>query len=125
MNSTVTLPATKNYPYKREWTLDFFWQDSQKLPIEKIEVDKLWERYSKAWCWQHNEEIINHDFFLHHMQRILDADLDYPIILSEEYYIFDGVHRLVKAKHLQHKYIYCVQYSKDPEPNYGITQKSN
>ena len=49
------------------------------------------------------------------MERVLNADLSYPIILSEENLIFDGVHRLVKAKHLGLEYIQYVKFEKDPE----------
>lgn len=115
MNATVTLPPTKQYPHKRQWPLQRLWEKSKNLEITQIEVDLLWdERYAEAWCWQHDNEKLNNEFFLHHMKRVLKADLDYPIILSEERYIFDGVHRLVKAKQLNLKYITCVQFQKDP-----------
>jgi hypothetical protein len=116
MNSTVYLPHTDKYPYPRQWHLRVLWRKSEKLQKKKIKVDTLWDsRYGEAWCWQHEEEIINNDFFLHHMQRVLEADLSFPIILSEENYIFDGVHRLMKCKHLGIEYIDCVQFEKDPE----------
>lgn len=114
--SWVYFPATKNYPYPRKWALDFIWELSKDLEVEKIEVDALWEeRYGEAWCWQHEDEVINNDFFLHHMSRVMTADLSFPIVLSEEDYIFDGVHRLMKAKYLGLKTIHCVRFKRDPE----------
>lgn len=119
MASTVYFPETKLYPYKRTWHLNKIWRLSEPLKKQKIKVSELWdERYSKAWCWQHEDEELNNLFFLHHMRRVLNADLNYPIILSEEKLIFDGVHRLVKAKHLNLEYIDCVQFKKDPECHY-------
>lgn len=115
MNSTVYFPKTNLYPYKRTWELNKIWRLSEPLQIKKIKVSKLWDdRYAKAWCWQHENETINNEFFLEHMQRIINADLNYPIILSEEQLIFDGVHRLVKAKFLNLEYINYVQFEKDP-----------
>ena len=118
MSQTVYLPTTNKYPEPRTWTLDTLWELSNHLEIKQIKVSELWDnRYKNAWCWQHEDEVINHQFFLHHMRRILNADLNYPIILSEENYIFDGVHRLMKAKHLELEYISYVQFKKDPPSN--------
>ena len=115
MNSTVTLPKTNNYPYVRNWDLDQIWNNSSALKVFEVKVNTLWDdRYSKAWCWQHDGEIINNEFFLHHLERVMAADLNYPIILSEERYILDGVHRLIKAKYLGLKNIKSVQFKKDP-----------
>lgn len=126
MTSTVTLPSTKKYNYKRQWNLSSLWELSKDFEVKQIRVNELWDnRYAKAWCWQHEDEEINQLFFLHHMNRILNADLSYPIILSEEDYIFDGVHRLMKAKHLNLEYINYVKFKKDPEPNYEPTERSN
>ena len=47
----------------------------------------------------------------------MHADLSYPIILSEENYILDGVHRLMRAKYLDLKNIAYVKFSKDPTPD--------
>lgn len=115
MSSTVYFPKTNKYPYQRQWSLDYIWKITKDFPIKQIKVSHLWdERYAEAWCWQHENEVINNDFFLHHMQRVLKADLSYPIILSEEELIFDGVHRLMKAKYLGLEYINCVQFIQDP-----------
>lgn len=118
MSSTITLPKTKKYPYIRKWDLVKIWDDSKSLKTTKIKVNELWdERYSKVFCWLQEGEQVDNLFFLHHLKRVLNADLNYPIILSEERYIMDGVHRLMKAKHLGIEYIKCVQYQKDPVAN--------
>lgn len=115
MNSTVTLPKTNNYPYERNWDLYKIWKLSEGLEVKEIEVNQLWdERYSKVFCWLDEDEELTNLFFLHHLKRVVSADLDYPIILSEERYILDGVHRLMKAKHLGIKTIKYVQFKKDP-----------
>tara|TARA_Y100000310_G_C20418793_1_gene685653 strand:+ start:105 stop:464 length:360 start_codon:yes stop_codon:yes gene_type:complete len=118
MLSTVTLPPTKLYDIGREWQLKDIWRQSKKLKIKAVKVDDLWDkRYAKVFCWTLHGEEINNEFFLHHLERVLNADLTYPIILSEEDYILDGVHRLMKCKFLKIKYISCVQFKKDPKPN--------
>jgi len=117
MSSTVYFPKTDKYPYTRQWNLEDIWKSTKDFQKKKILVSNLWDaRYAQEWCWQHEDETINNKFFLHHMKRVLTADLSYPIILSEENLIFDGVHRLMKAKHLGLEYIDCVQFTKDPTP---------
>lgn len=118
MQSTVYFPKTEKYPTKRTWELSEIWKKSENLEVIQVKVNHLWDsRYKNAWCWQHESEEINNLFFLHHMRRVLNADLNYPIILSEEELIFDGVHRLMKAKHLGLEYINCVKFKKDPIAN--------
>ena len=125
MTSTVYFPETPKYPSPRQWNLDTIWELSNNLPKRKIKVSELWNnRYKKAWCWQHEGEELNNQFFLHHMERVLKADLSYPIILSEEKLIFDGVHRLVKARHLGLEYIECRRFTKDPPSNDMLLRKN-
>lgn len=117
--STIYFPSTEHYPNTRQWHLATIWTLAEPLPACEMEVALLWDqRYAEAWCWQHEDEVLNNKFFLSHMQRVMDADLSYPIILSEEDYIFDGVHRLMKAKFLNMKTISCVKFKKDPESTY-------
>jgi len=129
MSATVYLPKTKLYPYPRQWDLIELWKISENFETKKIAVSELWDkRYHNVWCWQQEDEEMNNQFFLHHMQRVLNADLNYPIILSEEDYIFDGVHRLMKCKHLNIEYINYKQFKKDPiskliEPELSFLQK--
>ena len=114
-SATVYFPKTNKYPYERTWDLKEVWEASKNIKPTKIKVSQLWDgRYKNAWCWQHEDETLNNQFFLHHMRRVLNADLSYPIVLSEEGLIFDGVHRLVKAKHLELEYIDCLVFEKDP-----------
>lgn len=116
MNATITLPPTNKYNYTRQWDLLKIWNATKAFEVKEVSVNQLWdERYSKVFCWLDEEEEITNLFFLHHMKRVLKADLDYPIILSEERYILDGVHRLMKAKYLGVEKIKYVQFDKDPK----------
>ncbi|MCB0105839.1 MAG: hypothetical protein KDE53_08015, partial [Caldilineaceae bacterium] len=54
-------------------------------------------------------------------QRILDADLNYPIILSAEGYLMDGGHRIAKAYLAGIPTISAVQFLQDPEPDYCLS----
>lgn len=47
---------------------------------------------SKVW-----EPIQSAHQLARHMKRVLNTDLNYPIILNEEGFIMDGWHRVTKA----------------------------
>ncbi len=53
-----------------------------------------------------------------HAQLILEADCDYPIILSAEGHVMDGMHRVAKACLLGLEEVPAVQFATDPEPDY-------
>jgi hypothetical protein len=52
-----------------------------------------------------------------HMQRIQEANLSSPIILSADGRVMDGMHRVAKACLLGLTEIQAVQFPHDPEPD--------
>ncbi len=56
--------------------------------------------------------------FIEHMQLVEATDLAYPIILSADSRIMDGMHRVVKAVLQGQSHIMAVQFSETPEPDY-------
>lgn len=55
---------------------------------------------------------------IEHMQLVEATDLAYPIILSADSRIMDGMHRVVKAVLQGQSHIMAVQFSETPEPDY-------
>jgi ADP-glucose pyrophosphorylase len=53
-----------------------------------------------------------------HAKLIEETDLSYPIILSSDGRIMDGMHRVAKALMLGHECTVAVQFVEDPEPDY-------
>ena len=53
-----------------------------------------------------------------HIQLIDTADLGFPIILSSEGRVMDGMHRVIKALLASRATIDAVQFTTDPEPDY-------
>jgi len=53
-----------------------------------------------------------------HAKLIMDTDLSYPIILSSNGRVMDGMHRVCKALLEGKSTIAAVQFSDDPEPDY-------
>ena len=54
--------------------------------------------------------------FVMHMNAILAADLNYPIIIGEDGEILDGRHRIMKALHLGLTTVKAVRFDKNPPP---------
>ena len=81
---------------------------NEQKPIS-VSVDSLPEFNPKSW--------INHParfssitvaWIMEHSERILNADLYYPIILTPDGQIADGIHRLAKARWLGLSHINAV-----------------
>lgn len=53
-----------------------------------------------------------------HMRRALDVNTDYPVILSEEGFIMDGWHRVLRALIDGKPTIKAVRFSKTPAHDY-------
>src|SRR5688500_5647937 len=56
--------------------------------------------------------------FIEHMRLVEDTDLIYPIILSADGRVMDGMHRVVKAVLQGQSHIMAVQFLETPEPDY-------
>lgn len=57
-----------------------------------------------------------------HARMIEEADLAWPIILSSDKRVMDGMHRVLKALNLGQSTIRAVIFEVDPEPDYVDVQ---
>lgn len=53
-----------------------------------------------------------------HARLMLDCDLAYPVILSSDGRVMDGMHRICKALLEGRDEIEVVRFLQDPEPDY-------
>lgn len=60
-----------------------------------------------------------------HLRLVQEADLGYPIILSADGRVMDGMHRVVKAVLENRANIEAVQFDQDPEPDYVNIEASD
>jgi disulfide oxidoreductase YuzD len=68
-----------------------------------------------VWFGNQQKPTINN--VLAHFKKIEKADFEYPIIISSEGIVLDGVHRICKAYLVQRKTIPAVRFADDPEPD--------
>jgi len=60
-----------------------------------------------------------------HVGLIEAADLSFPIILSSDGSVMDGMHRVAKAVLLGRTTIQALRFTNDPEPDYVGVQPNN
>ncbi len=82
----------------------------KRIPLSKVrELQQPWSGDGEVQTWI---ELIAH-------VRLIDAaDLSYPIILSADGSVMDGMHRILKATLAGHDDIVAVQINQDPEPDF-------
>lgn len=88
---------------------------SQKFAIFELllaDIQELNEAYWFPDTHPTTQQIIEH------CQLIQAADLSYPIILSADGRVMDGMHRVAKARLLSHPSIKAVQFEITPPPDY-------
>jgi hypothetical protein len=91
VNLTVDLPRTR-------------------VPLDQIsELDESWSGEEERPTWRSMVE---------HIRLIDAADLSYPIILSADGSVMDGMHRVAKAMLQGRDFIDAVQFEEDPQPDH-------
>ena len=98
------------------WWTQRLWELSQDLPIITVEIGSIKEFEQN--CWFFTLEDATCKAVARHAQRIFQADLSYPIILSAEGFLMDGGHRISKAWLNGMTEINAVRFEIDPEPDW-------
>lgn len=82
-----------------EWEVDTLIAIVEGQEPISIPVDSLPEFDARRWVHLPARfKSVDVDWIMEHAQRILDADLHYPIIMTPEGEVADGMHRLAKAR---------------------------
>src|SRR4030095_6118684 len=82
-----------------------------QVPLATIRElgEPFWSEFDEAPSWQ---SVVDHI-------RLIDAaDSRFPIILSAEGRVMDGMHRVIKALLAERASIDAVQFTTDPEPDH-------
>jgi hypothetical protein len=97
------------------WDVDRLVDLTRSLPPKRVplsairELDETWLGEGEPATWRS---------MIDHIRLVDEADLAYPIILSADGRVMDGMHRVVKAAHLGHDSILAVQFDHDPPPDH-------
>ena len=99
----------------RLWLVQRLWQLSKDLPVFEYEVASFTGYDQDVWFGNQQKPTINN--VLEHFKKIEQAEFEYPIIISSEGIVLDGVHRICRAHLDKRKTIPAVKFEKDPEPD--------
>jgi hypothetical protein len=97
------------------WDVDRLIQLSTTLTPARIPLDRIRELDES---WAGDEERQTWRALIEHVRLIDEADLAYPIILSANGDVMDGMHRVAKAALQGRDWIEAVQFERDPEPDH-------
>jgi hypothetical protein len=82
----------------------------KSVPLSEIrELDEEWFGADERPTWR---------AMLEHVRLMEEADLSFPIILSANGAVMDGMHRVAKAALEGRSAIVAVQFDEDPEPDH-------
>jgi hypothetical protein len=100
------------------WDVHNLVELSKDFPVKEVPLTSISEIEQNYWydCPNGPKPILR-DIAIH-AKLINEADLSYPIILSQDGGIMDGAHRVCKALIEKRDTIKAVQFDKNPKPDY-------
>lgn len=98
------------------WDVDRLVRLSSSLPIETIPLEQIAELDQEYWFYSGADPTCRNIAL--HFKLMMEADLQYPIILCADNRVMDGMHRVTKALALGHTEIRCVRFRDTPAPDY-------
>jgi hypothetical protein len=99
------------------WDVHRLVELTKDLPIIEIPVCEIRELDETFW-FDGNNDLPTCRRIALHAKLINETDLAYPIILSQDGHVMDGMHRVCKALIEGRKTILAVRFDVDPEHNY-------
>jgi len=115
---------TPNPPHRRFysdgrgiWYIDRFWKLAEGLPTEDLVVEKVPVLDEVCWFSERWGKRPTCRAVIEHCQRILAADMSYPVILAPNGDVLDGVHRIAKAMAHGQTTVKAVRLSQMPPPD--------
>jgi hypothetical protein len=99
------------------WDIDKLIEASKTLPVVSVILEDIKELNENFW-YQGEGDVPTCRSIGLHAQLINEADLSYPVILSEDRRVMDGMHRIVKALTLGQLTINAVVFKNTPPPDF-------
>jgi hypothetical protein len=97
------------------WFIKRLWKLTVNLPVFEFDVSSFKDFDDDIWFGDRVKPTVRK--VLEHHQKVLNANCSYPIILSEDGVVMDGVHRICRAYVEGKKSIPAVRFEKTPEPD--------
>jgi hypothetical protein len=98
------------------WDVDRLVELSEGLTPQTVRLDSIAEIDSEYWFEASQPATVRN--VIQHVRLIQEVDLTFPIILSHDGHVMDGMHRIARAILDGHSTIEAVQFDMDLEPDY-------
>ena len=98
------------------WDVDRLVELAKDLPRRRVALSAILEFEEVYWFDEEHRPTCRS--VLEHMRLVEAADASFPIILSADGRVMDGMHRVAKAIWQARDEIEAVQFERDPEPDY-------
>jgi hypothetical protein len=99
------------------WNVHRLVELSRDLPRERVPLSAIRELDEPYWS-NEGTQILTCREIVDHARLMLDCDLAFPIILSSDGGVMDGMHRVCKALLENRTEIEAVRFVRDPAPDY-------
>jgi len=99
------------------WDVDKLVEKSKDLPRISVKLEDIRELDEDFWYYASDEKPTIRSI-VEHLRLMNETDLKYPIILSKDGRVMDGMHRVAKALLLGLKEIKAVKFVEDLLPDY-------
>jgi hypothetical protein len=102
----------------RAWDVDKLVALVKDLPTIQVPLSAIRELDQNYWYGSDGNNTPTCRSIADHFRLVNEADLSFPIILSSDGGVMDGMHRVVKAVIEGRTSISARQLTRDPEPDY-------
>jgi hypothetical protein len=99
------------------WNVHRLIERTSGLVRERVPLSEIRELDEPYWANEGTGRITCRDV-VEHTRLILDCDFEFPVILSSDGRVMDGMHRICKALLQGLDHIEAVRFIRDPEPDY-------
>ncbi len=99
------------------WDVDRLIRLSKDFPRIEVGLNSIRELDEPFW-FAGGGDAATCRAIVEHARLIDAADLSFPIILSSEGRVMDGMHRVAKAALLRRSTVDAVQFANDPDPDF-------
>jgi hypothetical protein len=101
----------------RAWDVHRLVEHSRSFSRERVPLSSITEIEEPYWAHENTRQLTCREI-VGHASLMLDCDLAFPIILSSDGRVMDGMHRVCKALLLGFHEIDAVRFVQDPAPDY-------
>lgn len=98
------------------WEVERLWEMTKGFPVQQVPLNEIGDFDLVTW-FDSEQHLPTCRAVAEHARKILAAEFMYPVILSAQGHVMDGMHRVAKAWLLGYETVEAVQFDVDPEPD--------